>query len=244
MRPLLDRCQSLLLLLADLLRLVRLPAAALMPLLRACMVSLAVEGQKLLQEKAVRLLVAAFQAYPAQVGAQWGGCKLGGRVGRWADRLQPCWTACLLSSARLPALLAPFNPPPSLPAPLPTSLPHTHSPSRGHMPPLPPTDSPATDVPPPPPPLQWGALLEELFAHVMPHLAGGPRAPRDFPASEDARTCIQMLTAAVLQMIQVPVVGGLPACLCVRACVCVCGRGCRGAQRGRFLSCSSPFAHS
>ena len=49
---------------------------------------------------------------------------------------------------------------------------------------------------------QWGTLLDELFAHVIPYLPGGPRAPRDFPASEDTRTCIQMATAAVLQMIQ------------------------------------------
>lgn len=72
MRPLLDRLQGLLALLPGLLRLLRLPAAALLPALRAAMVSLGVEGQpalKLLQEKAVRLLVAAFQNYPAQV---WG----------------------------------------------------------------------------------------------------------------------------------------------------------------------------
>lgn len=56
--------------------------------------------------------------------------------------------------------------------------------------------------------LQWGTILEELCAHVVPHLEGGPRAPRDFPASEDARTCIQMFTAAVLQMIQVGLPGG------------------------------------
>jgi hypothetical protein len=68
MRPLLDRAQAVLLLLADLLRVVRLPAAALLPLLRTAMVALTVEGQKLLQEKAVRLLVAAFQACPSQVG--------------------------------------------------------------------------------------------------------------------------------------------------------------------------------
>lgn len=55
----------------------------------------------------------------------------------------------------------------------------------------------------PAPALQWGTVLDELFSHVVPHLSGGPRAPRHFPASEDARTCIQMLTAAVLQMIQV-----------------------------------------
>lgn len=55
---------------------------------------------------------------------------------------------------------------------------------------------------------QWGTILEELSAHVIPHLEGGQRAPRDFPASEDARTCIQMLTAAVLQMIQVGLLAG------------------------------------
>lgn len=57
--------------------------------------------------------------------------------------------------------------------------------------------------------VQWGTLLDELFVHVMPYLPGGPRAPRDFPASEDARTCIQMATAAVLQMIQARPAGGL-----------------------------------
>ena len=57
--------------------------------------------------------------------------------------------------------------------------------------------------PRPPARLQWGTVLDELFAQVVPFLPGGPRPARDFPASEDARTCIQMLTAAVLQMIQV-----------------------------------------
>ena len=73
MRPLLDRLQGLLAALPGLLRLLRLPAAALLPALRAALVSLGVDGQpalKLLQEKAVRLLVAAFQANPAQVRAQ------------------------------------------------------------------------------------------------------------------------------------------------------------------------------
>lgn len=62
-------------------------------------------------------------------------------------------------------------------------------------------------------PPQWGTILEELSSHVIPHLEGGPRAPRDFPASEDARTCIHMFTAAVLQMIQV----GVPS----RGALCV-----------------------
>lgn len=51
MRPLLDRCQAALLLAADLLRVVKLPGAQLLPLLRAAMTSLAVEGQKLLQAR-------------------------------------------------------------------------------------------------------------------------------------------------------------------------------------------------
>lgn len=51
---------------------VRLPGPSLLPLLRACAISLTVEGQKLLQEKAVRLLVAAFKAHPAQVGLPQG----------------------------------------------------------------------------------------------------------------------------------------------------------------------------
>lgn len=75
MRPLLDRLQGLL---AALPGLLRLPAAALLPALRAALVSLGVDGQpalKLLQEKAVRLLVAAFHGYPAQVGAAaWQRC--------------------------------------------------------------------------------------------------------------------------------------------------------------------------
>ena len=50
---------------------------------------------------------------------------------------------------------------------------------------------------------QRGTILDELFAHVAPYLPTGPKAPRDFPASEDARTCIQMFSAAVAQMIQV-----------------------------------------
>jgi hypothetical protein len=68
MAPLLDRVQAALLLLAELLRLLRPPAATLAPLLRACATSLGVEGQALLQDKAARLLAAAFRAYPAQVG--------------------------------------------------------------------------------------------------------------------------------------------------------------------------------
>lgn len=51
--------------------------------------------------------------------------------------------------------------------------------------------------------IQWGTLLDELFAHAIPYLPCGAKPPRDFPASEDARVCIQMATAAVLQMIQV-----------------------------------------
>lgn len=54
-----------------------------------------------------------------------------------------------------------------------------------------------------PPSLQWGTLLDEFFAHVVPYLPTGPKAPRDFPASEDARVGVQMAAAAVLQMIQV-----------------------------------------
>ncbi|KAL4427666.1 hypothetical protein ABPG75_001755, partial [Micractinium tetrahymenae] len=135
MRPLLDRVQAVLLLLADMLATVRLPGATLLPLLRACATSLTVEGQKLLQEKAVRLLVAAFKGHPAQ----------------------------------------------------------------------------------------WGTILEELSSHVIPHLEGGLRAPRDFPASEDARTCIQMFTAAVLQMIQACV--DLPPVDCEPASMADCYKG-------------------
>ncbi|PRW45458.1 nipped-B isoform X2 [Chlorella sorokiniana] len=135
MRPLLDRTQAVLLMLADLLHVTRVPAAQLLPLLRAAAVSLTVEGQKLLQEKAVRLLVAAFQANPAQ----------------------------------------------------------------------------------------WGTLLDELFAHVIPYLPSGAKPPRDFPASEDARVCIQMATAAVLQMIQACV--DLPAMDCDPASMADCYKG-------------------
>lgn len=67
MRLLLDRLQAVLLLVADMVATVRLPGATLLPLLRACAISLTVEGQKLLQEKSVRLLVAAFKGRPAQV---------------------------------------------------------------------------------------------------------------------------------------------------------------------------------
>lgn len=82
MRPLLDRVQAVLLLLADLLGVVRLQGAAVLPLLRACAVSLTVEGQKLLQEKAIRLLVAAFRSHPTQVGARGGRW---GQQGGWGD---------------------------------------------------------------------------------------------------------------------------------------------------------------
>lgn len=51
-------------------------------------------------------------------------------------------------------------------------------------------------------------MLDELFAQVVPFLPGGPRAPRDFPASEDGRLCIQMVTAAVLQSIQARAAAG------------------------------------
>jgi hypothetical protein len=183
MRPLLDRAQAVLLLLADLLRVVRLPGAQLLPLLRACMVSLTVEGQKLLQEKATRLLVAAFQGYPAQVrccaarlfcSVRWLSCCARSKSARWA------------AAAHLAA--SPVPPSFSLP------------PTLSHHPPIPPHPS----FPPSPCcHLQWGTVLDELFAQVVPYLPGGPRPARDFPASEDARTCIQMLTAAVLQMIQV-----------------------------------------
>ena len=166
--PLLDRTQAVLLLLADLLRLLRPPGAALLPLLRACAVCLTVEGQRLLQEKAVRLLVAAFQTSPAQVRAagRGGGFGGGGRAEGGAR-----------GAARA-------SPPPYLCAP--------------HASTHPPTTCPLGPCTP-----QWGTLLDELFTHVVPYLSGGPRAPRDFPASDDARTCVQMLTAAVLQMIQV-----------------------------------------
>ncbi|PSC68988.1 nipped-B B isoform X2 [Micractinium conductrix] len=143
MRVLLDRAQGLLVLLSQLLAVLRLPGAALLPLLRACGVSLTVEGQKLLQEKAARLLVAAFKAYPAQ----------------------------------------------------------------------------------------WGTMIDELFAHVIPHLPSGPKAPRDFPAAEDAggggaaaAGChIQMITAALLQMIQACV--DLPAVDCEPGRLADCYKG-------------------
>jgi len=129
----------------------------------------AVEGQKLLQEKAVRLLVAAFQANPAQV------CQLA-----WLYpaclHAQMCGMHGVIHSS---ACCAPCN----------------LGPMRRTMSPSPPSSSP--------PPSQWGTLLDELFAHVIPYLPCGAKPPRDFPASEDARVCIQMATAAVLQMIQV-----------------------------------------
>jgi hypothetical protein len=99
--------------------------------------------------------------------------------------------------------------------------------------------------------------LDELFAHVVPHLGGGTRVPRDFPASEDARTCIQMLTAAVLQMIQGCV--DLPPmdCPAERLADCYKGAatcadyfwmlcfdrwrlGCAGLPAGRLLPCPAP----
>ena len=75
--PLRDRVQAALGLLADLLCATRVPAPPLLPLQRAAAVSLTVEaGLKVLQEKAARLLVAAYANHPAQVWA-------GGWVGGW-----------------------------------------------------------------------------------------------------------------------------------------------------------------
>ena len=55
--------------------------------------------------------------------------------------------------------------------------------------------------------LQRLALLDELFAHVVPHL-GGKKAPRDFPASEDASLSVGMFSALLMQMVQARVGGG------------------------------------
>ena len=191
MRVLLDRAQGLLVLLSQLLAVLRLPGAALLPLLRACGVSLTVEGQKLLQEKAARLLVAAFKAYPAQVGA--GGSRAPAGASRWAP------------SGEGGAAAVPDGIPPSPCAPLPV----LHLCPPGLFLPFRPSLSPF--FPSPVTLLQWGTMIDELFAHVIPHLPSGPKAPRDFPAAEDAggggaaaAGChIQMITAALLQMIQV-----------------------------------------
>ena len=75
-------------------------------------------------------------------------------------------------------------------------------------------------------------LLDELFAHAVPFLASNPRRlPREFVASECGGTRIQMLTAAVLHMVQVR------ACVraCLRACVQPCGEGRRGGAAAHML---------
>lgn len=76
--------------------------------------------------------------------------------------------------------------------------------------------------------MQWGTLLDELFAHVIPYLPCGAKPPRDFPASEDARVCIQMATAAVLQMIQVGKGSSEVGCIARNASSChsVSSSGC------------------
>lgn len=52
------------------------------------------------------------------------------------------------------------------------------------------------------------SFMEDFFAHVMAYFVASKRCPRDFVCSEDSACSIQMLTAAVLQMVQVR-----PACL-------------------------------
>ena len=47
------------------------------------------------------------------------------------------------------------------------------------------------------------AFLDDFFSHVINYFVAGKGAMRDFVCSEDSSTSIQMLTAAVLQMIQV-----------------------------------------
>jgi len=129
MRPLLDRSQAVLLLLADLLSVVRLQGSALLPLLRACAVSLSVEGQKLLQEKATRLLVAAFHHYPNQVR---GGEP--GEAGKGSGGKAACmcgWVRCCgVIACSLPPL--PSSPP--FPLHFPSLHPFSLPPAVGHNP--------------------------------------------------------------------------------------------------------------
>lgn len=48
------------------------------------------------------------------------------------------------------------------------------------------------------------AYLDDFFSHVIAYFVAGKKAPRDFVASEDGGgASIQMLTGAVLQMVQV-----------------------------------------
>lgn len=52
-------------------------------------------------------------------------------------------------------------------------------------------------------PSQRRAVLELLLDGVLPDLAAGRLAPRTFVANDDGSLAIQMITAAVLQMLQV-----------------------------------------
>lgn len=120
-----DRLQAVLGLLADLLLVVRLPGATLLPLLRSALVSLSVEaGLSVLQAKATSLVVSAFQ--------QDAGLR--------------------------------------------------------------------------------GTVMDEMFAHVVPFQGGSKRSPREFLAGEEGSVRIQMVTAAVVQMVQASM--ALPAVNC------------------------------
>jgi len=50
---------------------------------------------------------------------------------------------------------------------------------------------------------QRGALLDELMTAVLPNLPGGKKTRRAFVIGEDRDTAIQMISALLLQLVQV-----------------------------------------